>query len=146
MTSPVTGKVKPLSEVEDAVFSTNTMGEGVAIFPEDDFVVSPVEGTISCLFQTKHAIGITTNQGVEVLIHIGIDTVRLDEGYFESYVNLGDHVHQNDKLIHFDRKGIEKEGLHSDVMLIITNSEQFQYVNVVAKDDITCGTPLLKVK
>ena len=146
MTSPVGGIIKPLSQVDDPVFSTNTMGEGVAIIPYEDDIVSPVDGKITCLFKTKHAIGITTKQGVEILIHIGIDTVRLDGKYFDCFVKQDQIVNKGDALIHFDRCKIQEEGLKTDVMLIVTNSEHFEYVSVVAQDHIENKTPVLKVK
>lgn len=146
MTSPVEGIIKPLSQVDDPVFSTNTMGEGVAIIPYEDDIVSPVDGKITCLFKTKHAIGITTQQGVELLIHIGIDTVRLDGKYFDCFVKQEQNIKKGDKLIHFDRQKIQEEGLKTDVMLIVTNSEHFEYVSVVAQDHVEKGIPVLKVK
>ena len=146
MTSPVNGIVKSLAQVDDPVFSTNTMGEGIAIIPESDFVVSPVSGVITCLFKTKHAIEITTDLGVEILIHIGIDTVRLDGNHFECYVKQGEEVTQGEPLIRFHQKEIREEGYQCDIMMIITNTEQYQSIDVIAADRIKQGAPLLKIK
>ena len=98
------------------------------------------------MFQTKHAIGITTKNGVEILIHIGIDTVRLEGKYFENYIEQGQKVKAGDKLVEFDRENIEKEGLDTIVMLIITNSPNYSDVRLIASNNINVNEPLLEVK
>lgn len=135
-----------MKQVEDPVFSTNTMGEGIAIIPEDEVIASPVDGVITCLFKTKHAIEITTKQGVEVLLHVGIDTVRLDGTYFDCFVKQGDFVRQREPLIQFDLEKIRKEGFISDVMMIVTNTEKYKEVKVIKEDRIQQGEPLIIVK
>ena len=122
------------------------MGKGVAVIPDSNTVVSPVDGEITCMFQTKHAIGITTKNGVEILIHIGIDTVRLEGKYFENYIEQGQKVKAGDKLVEFDRENIEKEGLDTIVMLIITNSPNYSDVRLIASNNINVNEPLLEVK
>lgn len=146
LNTPVSGNIIELSKVNDPVFSTETMGKGVAVIPDSNTVVSPVDGEITCMFQTKHAIGITTKNGVEILIHIGIDTVRLEGKYFENYIEQGQKVKAGDKLVEFDRENIEKEGLDTIVMLIITNSPNYSDVRLIASNNINVNEPLLEVK
>lgn len=119
--APVEGKVVDLSEVPDPVFAERMMGEGVAIEPTDGTVVSPVDGEIVQIFHTNHAVGIKTKSGVEVLIHIGLETVSMEGEGFEGYVKAGDKVKTGDKLITFDM-GLVKERAKSMITpIIITN-------------------------
>ncbi len=125
LNSPLKGKVMELSEVEDAAFSSGALGNGVAILPEEGVLTSPVDGEIVSLFKTKHAIGIKSDTGAEILIHIGMDTVKLDGKYFESFVNQGDRVTTGQKLITFDMKKIQEEGYNLITPVVITNSANY---------------------
>lgn len=125
---PMKGKVCPLTEVEDEAFSQGIMGKGLAIRPENGKVVSPVDGEISVMFPTGHAIGITADNGAEILIHIGMDTVQLNGKYFTPLVKDGDKVVKGQELLNFDREGIEKEGYSTITPVIITNSSDFMDV------------------
>src|SRR5699024_10859777 len=107
---PLTGYLKPLHEVDDTLFSSEAMGKGLAIYPTGEEVLAPVNGTVSAIFPTKHAIGLTSDDGVEILIHIGINTVQLDGEFFETSLTTGDKVKQGDKLVTFDTKQIKKAG------------------------------------
>lgn len=109
MASPMTGKLLSINEVPDQVFAEKMMGDGFAIEPTDGTVVSPVEGKITTVFPTKHAIGITSVTGREVLIHIGIDTVKLGGEGFTVYVEEGQSIHIGDKLVEFDVAYISKK-------------------------------------
>ena len=122
--APMKGICTELSKVQDETFSKGIMGEGVAILPEEGMVKAPVDGIVSALFPTFHAIGLITN-GVELIIHIGVDTVKLEGKYFHAHVACGDEVKQGDTLITFDLEEIKKAGYDLTTPLIITNSDEF---------------------
>ena len=124
--SPLAGQVKPLSQATDPVFSSGVMGQGVVIEPSQGELVSPVNGTVTVLFPTKHAVGIVSEEGVEMLMHIGMDTVSLDGKGFEAHVAQGDKVTVGQKLISFDMDVIKKAGLVTETPVIITNQDDFQ--------------------
>ncbi|PHL19905.1 PTS sugar transporter subunit IIA, partial [Enterococcus faecium] len=110
LNSPLTGKVLPLSEVPDQVFSSGVMGKGIAIDPEVGELVAPADGEITTIFPTGHAVGITTTDGAEILIHIGMDTVELNGNGYEILVKQGDLVKAGDLLIRFDIEAIKAAG------------------------------------
>ncbi len=124
----VTGKVVPLTEVKDEVFSTGMMGEGLAIYPVAGRIVSPVDGVIKAAnLQMQHAIGLETQEGIELLIHVGLDTVSLANEGFELLVSEGQKVKAGELLLRFDRKVISSAGLDDVVMLIVTNPKDYQF-------------------
>ena len=124
--SPLAGQVKPLSQATDPVFSSGVMGQGVVIEPSQGELVSPVNGTVTVLFPTKHAVGIVSEEGVEMLMHIGMDTVSLDGKGFEAHVEQGDKVVVGQQLISFDMDVIKKAGLVTETPVIITNQDDLQ--------------------
>ena len=124
--SPLTGEVKELSQATDPVFAQGVMGQGVVILPSEGELVAPVNGTVSVLFPTNHAVGIVSDEGVELLMHIGMDTVNLDGKGFEAHVAQGDRVSVGQKLVSFDIAAIQEAGLVTETPVIITNQEQFQ--------------------
>lgn len=130
--SPMTGEVVKLEQVNDEVFSKGIMGKGVAIRPSEGKVVSPVDGTVNAVFPTKHAIGLTSEDGIEILIHIGLDTVELEGKPFEAFVKNGDKVKKNDLLVTFDMEAIKKAGYDTVTPIIITNSAD--YVEIMETD------------
>ncbi len=123
--APLSGKVIDITEVEDAAFSSGALGKGVAIQPTEGLVVSPVNGTIATLFKTNHAIGIVTETGAEILIHVGMDTVQLDGKHFTAKVAQGDTVVTGQPLVEFDIAEIEKAGYSVVTPVVITNSDNF---------------------
>jgi len=126
LVSPLAGQVKPLSQATDPVFSSGVMGQGVVIEPSQGELVSPVNGTVTVLFPTKHAVGIVSEEGVELLMHIGMDTVSLDGQGFEAHVVQGDKVKAGQKLITFDMDAIQGAGLVTETPVIVTNQDDFQ--------------------
>lgn len=124
--SPLAGQVKPLSQATDPVFSSGVMGQGIVIEPSQGELVSPVNGTVTVLFPTKHAVGIVSEEGVEMLMHIGMDTVSLDGKGFEAHVAQGDKVVVGQQLISFDMDVIKEAGLVTETPVIITNQDDFQ--------------------
>lgn len=123
--SPLAGQVKELSQATDPVFSSGVMGQGLVIEPSEGELVSPVNGTVTVLFPTKHAVGIVSDEGVEMLMHIGMDTVGLDGKGFEAHIEQGDHVTIGQKLISFDMDVIKAAGLVTETPIIITNQDAF---------------------
>lgn len=128
---PMEGEILPLSEVPDDAFSTGIIGKGLAIKPDKGILKSPVKGTIATVFPTYHAIGITSESGVEILIHVGMDTVQLEGKYFEPKVKIGDSVNIGDELLKFDIKEIEEAGYPTITPVVVTNyDDYFEIVEV----------------
>ena len=125
---PVYGTVAALTEVNDYLFNKRIMGEGAAIRPQDDFLYAPVDGEIVLVYDAKHAIAIKTEDGLVLLIHVGIDTVKLEGMGFATYVKVGDKVKAGDKILFFDRKFIEKQA-STIIPIVVTNSELIDYVD-----------------
>ncbi|HEP1843582.1 TPA: PTS system trehalose-specific EIIBC component [Streptococcus suis] len=123
--SPLTGQAKELSQATDPVFASGVMGQGVLIDPSEGILVAPVDGEVSVLFPTNHAVGITATNGVELLMHIGMDTVGLEGKGFTAHVKQGDKVKAGDKLISFDIDVIKAAGLVAETPVIVTNQTDF---------------------
>jgi PTS system beta-glucosides-specific IIC component len=123
--SPIKGKVVSLKEVSDQAFSSEALGKGVAIMPDEGKVFSPVDGEIVTIFNTKHAIAIKSDEGAEILIHIGMDTVKLEGKYFDAKVAQGDRVKKGQLLVEFNKEEIEKEGYSMLTPIVITNANEF---------------------
>ncbi|MFD1735961.1 PTS glucose transporter subunit IIA [Bacillus salitolerans] len=136
--SPVKGRILDVTDVPDPVFSQKMMGEGIAIEPSDGEVVSPVDGEVVQVFPTKHAVGIKTKSGVEILIHIGLETVNLNGEGFTSFIKAGDKVKQGDKLISFDLQMIREKAASTITPLIITNTDDV--VGTLEKNIVDAAT------
>ena len=128
ISAPIEGKAVSLKQVDDATFSEEIMGKGAAIIPTVGRAVSPVNGVVSALFETKHAIGITSEDGVELLIHIGLDTVKLGGKHFTAHVSAGDKVKKGDLLVEFDIEAIKKEGYDTITPVLVTNAYDYKEV------------------
>ncbi|MDP9699197.1 PTS system beta-glucosides-specific IIC component [Paenibacillus intestini] len=134
--SPITGEVKPLSEVPDPAFSEEIMGKGFAIQPTEGRVVSPINGTVFSLSKSGHAIGLVSDTGAEMLIHIGIDTVKLKGQFFSPKVQAGTKVSVGDVLMEFDREEIEKAGYTTITPVIITNMHQYASIESAGRTTV----------
>ena len=142
--SPLSGTVMPLSSVNDEVFSKGFMGKGVAISPTLGEVYAPFDGEVVSVFPTKHAIGLKSNAGVELLIHIGLDTVNLKGKHFDTQIKAGDTVKSGQLIEKFDYKAIQKDGYDITVPIIITNSNDFKDISVLkSNQSIEHGDDLL---
>ncbi|MDR3596554.1 beta-glucoside-specific PTS transporter subunit IIABC [Clostridium sp.] len=130
--SPVKGEVRPLSEVKDEAFAKGALGKGIAIEPVEGKVIAPVDGVLTTFFPTGHALGITSDNGAEILIHVGMDTVQLEGKHFTPKAKQGDTVKAGDVLLEFDIKAIKNEGYSVITPVIITNSDQ--YLDVIETD------------
>ncbi len=139
----VSGQVVPLKDVNDPVFSTEMMGKGIAIKPSEGVVYAPGDGEVTVSYDSKHAYGITTTEGTEILIHIGIDTVNLNGQYFTTNVKQGDIVKSGDILATFDREKINEAGYDDIVMMIITNSMSYSDVAPLDKQQVSFGEDIL---
>ena len=144
--SPLTGELKSLKDVNDTTFSEEILGKGIAILPKEGIVYAPFDGVVSALFDTKHAIGLTDDQGMELLIHVGLETVNLGGTHFEVHISQGDLVKKGDPLITFDLQEIQKT---HDVItpVLITNADDFSEI-VVQKEfgPVKAGDAILTVK
>lgn len=143
--SPIAGEVLPLASVKDSAFAQGALGKGVCIVPANGRVTAPIDGTITTLFHTLHAIGITGDSGVEVLIHIGLDTVQLDGKGFISHVKQGDKVKKGQLLLDVDIDAIQKAGFSTDTPVIITNSNDLLDVIETDSKNINNGDELITV-
>lgn len=143
--TPLRGQVVPLSEVSDEVFSSGAMGQGVAIEPLDNKLYAPFDGTVVMIALTKHAIGLRSNSGVEMLVHIGLDTVKLNGKPFTLHVEDGAKIKKGDLLITFDKEAIQKEGIKITTPLIITNTHSYKEIIVENILDGIVGEKLLTV-
>ncbi|WP_394861791.1 beta-glucoside-specific PTS transporter subunit IIABC [Paraclostridium bifermentans] len=123
--SPIKGEVLNLSDIEDAAFSSGVLGQGVAIIPSDGKVVAPVDGVVTTLFPSLHAIGILSDEGVEVLIHIGLNTVQLEGRGFEACIKQGDRITKGQTILKFDIDVIKEAGYSVVTPIVVTNSSQF---------------------
>ena len=143
--SPLMGEAVSLKEVNDPTFAEEIMGKGMAIIPTVGQLVSPVKGTVTMVFETKHAIAVTSEDGVELLMHIGLDTVKLGGKYFRTHVVAGDKVEVGSPIVDFDIEGIKSEGYDIITPVLITNTDD--YANIVAVDDrsVKLGDEIIKV-
>ena len=143
--SPLKGEVVPLTEVKDETFASEMMGKGIAINPTEGKVVSPINGTVQMIFKTKHAIGLKSEDGAEILIHIGMDTVQLDGKHFTAHVKDGDKVKVGDTLVEFDMDAIKKEGYELVTPVIITNT--MEYLEIVPKEikSVNAGEDIITI-
>ncbi|WP_195988150.1 beta-glucoside-specific PTS transporter subunit IIABC [Clostridium sp. D53t1_180928_C8] len=143
--SPIEGKVVSLKQVNDITFSEEIMGKGAAIIPTEGRAVSPVDGVVSALFETKHAIGLTADNGAEILIHIGLDTVKLGGKYFTAHVKSGDKVKVGDLLVEFDIKAIKEEGYETITPVLVTNPDNYKDVLTFIDREVKENEELIKV-
>lgn len=144
--SPLNGQIMNLSDVEDEAFKSGALGDGIAIIPSEGKVYAPVNGTISVIFPTKHAIGITSENGSEILIHIGFNTVSLEGKYFTAYKKQGDTIKQGYLILEFDKEEIEKEGYSTVTPVIITNTNDFSSIDKTTSKSILYNETLLELK
>ncbi|WP_017548976.1 PTS sugar transporter subunit IIA [Salinicoccus carnicancri] len=137
--SPMNGSYVPLEDIPDPVFAEKMMGEGFGIDPSHGEVVAPVDGVIMQVFPTNHAIGIKTDNGVEVLIHIGLETVAMEGKGFEGFVSEGDRIEVGDKLVTFDIDLVKEEANSTISPVIITNSDELASFDIQSVSDTVKG-------
>lgn len=146
LVSPLNGDVEPLSEIKDEVFSSGAMGQGVAIEPSEGVLHAPADGKIALVFPTGHAVGINTNDGAEVLMHIGMDTVNLQGKGFKTLVQKGQEVKAGDPLVEFNIKEIKAAGYEVTTPVVVTNSKNYESVQQVAQGEVKVGQEILALQ
>lgn len=145
LSSPVAGRVLPLSEVKDESFSGGLLGDGIAILPEDDIIVSPCDAEVATTVESHHAVGLLCSNGAELLIHVGLDTVKLGGQYFSTLVKVGDKVKAGTPLIRFHRQAIVESGYDLTTPFLVMNSEDYQMTRHVNRGSVASGAPVMSV-
>ena len=146
MISPIKGQVIPLREVHDEAFASETLGKGFAIDPIEGTVVAPFNGKIAAIFPTKHAIGLVSESGVEILIHVGLNTVELQGQYFEALVEVEDVVKKGQPILHFDLEKIQAAGYETQVPVVVTNTPQYSSIETITSGQTNCNQDILAVR
>lgn len=144
--SPLTGSIVPISEIAEPLFSTEMVGKGIAVEPSKGEIISPVDGIVTTFFPSKHAIGITSDHGAEILIYIGDNTINLHGKYFTSHVKQWDRVKKGELLIQFDLENIKAEGYDLKSPVVITNTEAYLDVKPIKVGHVQAGDELLKLE
>lgn len=144
--SPMSGKIVPLSAVSDVAFSSEALGKGFAIEPTDGHVYSPVDGKVVMIFDTKHAIGLTTEDGAEILIHIGLDTVNMKGQGFTVHVEAGDQVKIGDPLVDVDLDAIKEDGYETVTPVVVTNTTNYSTFNLLKEGTVTEGEKVFSIR
>ncbi|MBC1317921.1 PTS transporter subunit EIIC [Listeria booriae] len=139
LVSPLQGELIPLVNVKDEAFSSGALGKGLGIVPTEGKLFAPASGTVTMVFPTGHALGITTDSGAEILMHVGMDTVQLEGKYFKVHVKQGDKITQGQLLTEFDVEGIKSEGYDITTPIIVTNTNQYLDVMVVDETEVKPG-------
>ncbi|GKX67170.1 beta-glucoside-specific PTS transporter subunit IIABC [Inconstantimicrobium mannanitabidum] len=144
--SPLSGEIISLSEVNDDVFASGLLGQGVAIIPNEGIVCAPINGVVATVLESKHAVAIKGDNGVEMLIHVGIDTVNLEGKHYKTYVKEGDRINIGDKLLEFDADEIKKLGYDTVTPVIIINSDKYESIVGEKNKYISFGEKIITVK
>ena len=144
--SVATGEVMAITEVDDQVFSQKMMGDGFAVVPSEDEVVSPINGTVQSVFPTKHAIGLLTDSGHDVLVHMGIDTVELQGSAFDVFIEEGQTVKAGDALATMNRAAVKEAGKATDILVVFTNLTEDQAFDLTETGESTASTVIGKIK
>ncbi len=145
LTSPMTGELQPLADIPDAVFASGALGEGAVIIPTVGKVVAPCDATVSALMDSKHAVGLSTDDGMEILIHVGLNTVELNGKFYEYNVTEGTKVKRGDTLIEFDIGGIQDAGYPLNTPILVTNAEEYVSVKCPDSGSVKIGDELITV-
>ena len=144
--APVKGKAVPLSQVSDPTFGEEILGKGVAIIPEDGNICAPCDGTIEMIFDTLHALSMTTPDGVELLVHIGLDTVELKGEHFTAHKKSGDAVKKGDLILTVDIDAVKAAGYDVITPVIVCNTPDFKSVEAVTDETVNAGDTVLTLK
>ncbi len=143
--SPVKGKAVPISQVNDSTFAEEILGKGVAIMPKDGKICAPASGEIGMVFDTLHAFSMTTKEGAEILVHVGLETVSLKGKGFTAHVKAGDKVERGDLILTADFEVIKGEGLDTIIPVIVCNTDEYKDVESLAGKDVNAGDDVLRI-
>ncbi len=146
LVSPLTGQVVPLNEVEDPAFSSGALGQGIAVLPEEGKLYAPADGQIVSFFPTGHAIGMLTDSGEELLIHVGMDTVKLNGDGFTPRAKQGDSVKKGDLLLEFDIEKINAAGYSTVTPVLVTNSPDYAEISGTDAKHVNHGEKLISLR
>lgn len=144
--SHLNGKIVNLEDVEDEAFSSKVLGDGIAVEPTEGKLYAPCDGKVDMVFDTKHAINLVSSEGCEILLHIGIDTVKLNGEFFEAHVSDGQEIHRGDLLITFDIDGIRNAGYKTTTPMIICNTDDYSEVSAAVSGSISAGEKIINIK
>lgn len=145
LVSPIKGEIIPIEEVNDQTFASGMLGKGVGVKPSEGKVVSPANGEITIMFPTKHAVSILTEDGAELLIHIGLDTVNLQGEHFTSHVEVGQKVNVGDLLVEFDAEKIKEAGYDITSPILVCNPDNFESVEAIKYGSVEIGEEIIKM-
>ncbi len=143
--SPAKGKAVPLAQVNDPTFADGILGKGAAVIPSEGKIYAPVDGTVGMMFETKHAVSLTTEYGAEILVHVGLDTVELKGKFYEGHVKAGDKVKAGDLLISFDIDQVKAAGYDVVTPVLVCNTDDYASVDEVASGDVSVGDAVVKI-
>lgn len=143
--SPCNGKAVPITEVPDPTFSEKMLGDGFAVIPSEGKIYAPADGEVSMVFDTLHAVTMTTDQGVELLIHVGLDTVTLKGDPFKAHVTAGDHVKKGDLLMDADLEKIMAAGLNTITPVLVCNTDDYEKITLLKEGEVTPGEEIIKI-
>lgn len=143
--TPINGKVKPIYEVNDPAFASEFLGKGIAVLPENGMVYAPFDGTVITIFSSLHALCLLSDQGVELLIHIGINTVRLNGAYFKAYVKPGDKVKKGDLMLEYELDRIKENGYDTVVPIVVTNSDNYKEISYTLSQEVRKGDVIIEI-
>ncbi|NMF04311.1 PTS sugar transporter subunit IIA [Clostridium beijerinckii] len=141
--APVKGKTLPLTEVPDPVFAQKMVGDGLAIMPEEDIIVAPADGELTLVFNTKHAFAMKLDNGIEVLVHIGLDTVKLNGEGFEQLTESGNKIKAGTPIIKVDREFIKSKGLSLIIPILITNVNNLKTITPLENIETITGETII---
>ena len=144
--APVAGKLVPLSEVSDPTFSEEILGQGAAVIPSENEFLYPVDGTVTTVFPTGHAVALTSVEGVEILLHIGLDTVKLNGKHFTIHVEEGQQIKKGDLLLEADLEQIKAAGYDTITPVIVCNTEEFAEIAMAEVQAVEAGDVVLNLK
>ena len=144
--SPAKGKAVPLSEVNDPTFAEEMLGKGVAVIPAEGRICAPADGKIDMVFDTLHAVSMVTDYGAEVLIHVGLDTVKMNGEGFKGHVKSGDHVKKGDLLLELDLEKVKAAGYDTITPMIVCNTPDYASVEALAGNEVAVGDDVAVLK
>ena len=141
--APISGRCLDISECKDATFSSKALGDGIVILPDEEVVKSPCDGVVYSIFPTKHAISLITTDHKEILLHIGIDTVKMNGEYFTAFVKIGDKVKKGTPLIQYDAMYMAQHNMDMSIMLVLLNGGDFTYKKLLVNTEVKSGDKII---